>query len=165
MTIVVREPSEVLEEADFPAVKRTGTWVTLPSSYVVKSVSLEGWEGMGLSRVAECYVRRRTEKKEAEHTAFELCLLLFNLRLSSRLPYGVTVPIRTLLIRKQKPRSKQCANSKARHRRAREERKDQMEIQRENRCDWNRPLRNWLIILMGLNNSWTPPNSLMQLPN
>jgi hypothetical protein len=36
---------------------------------------------------------------------------------------------------------------------------------KENRWDWNRPLRNWLIILMGLNNSWTPPKSLMQLPN
>ena len=49
---------------------------------------------------------REGQRRKAEHTAFELCLLLFNLRLSSLLPYGVTVPIRTLLIRKLKLRSK-----------------------------------------------------------
>lgn len=50
MTIVVREPSEVFRRRlTFLWSKRIGTWVTVPGSYVMKSVTPEGWEGMGLS--------------------------------------------------------------------------------------------------------------------
>ena len=50
MTVVAREPSEVFRRRlTFLWSRRIGAWVTVSGSYVMKSVTPEGWVGMGFS--------------------------------------------------------------------------------------------------------------------